>query len=108
MEGEIRTGIEYARHDGAALIGDLYLPKGAGAHPVIVAVHGGGWQLGSRDSYRFWGPYLAARGHALFHQHLLLEALEIGHCSQRTSDEALDLLCASAGTSFGGFSRGAS
>ena len=25
-----------------------------------------GWQLGSRDSYRYWGPYLAARGHALF------------------------------------------
>jgi acetyl esterase/lipase len=33
---------------------------------VLVAVHGGGWQLGTRDSYRHWGPWLAARGYALF------------------------------------------
>src|SRR5206468_11217655 len=35
------------------------------------------------------------------------EALEIGDCSERTSDQALNLLCASAGTSFCRFSRGA-
>ena len=66
MDVDIRKGIEYARHDGAVLVGDLYVPKGTGAHPVVVAVHGGGWQLGTRDSYRYWGAYLAERGYALF------------------------------------------
>ncbi|HUZ72940.1 MAG TPA: alpha/beta hydrolase [Stellaceae bacterium] len=67
MEFDIRPGIEYARHDGATLLGDLYAPKEDGRHhPVIVAVHGGGWQLGSRDSYRHWGAFLAQRGYALF------------------------------------------
>ena len=66
MDTEIQRGIEYARHDGAALLGDLYAPKAKGPHPVVVAVHGGGWQLGSRDSFRYWGPWLAERGIALF------------------------------------------
>jgi acetyl esterase/lipase len=29
-------------------------------------VHGGGYQLGSRDIYRYMGPYLAAHGYAVF------------------------------------------
>jgi acetyl esterase/lipase len=66
MAIDIRQNIEYARHDGAALMGDLYAPEAPGRYPAIVAVHGGGWQLGTRDSYRSWGPYLAARGYALF------------------------------------------
>jgi acetyl esterase/lipase len=63
---DIRQGIEYARHDGAALLGDLYAPEAPGRYPAIVAVHGGGWQQGTRESYRYWGPYLAARGYTLF------------------------------------------
>jgi acetyl esterase/lipase len=66
MECDIRLGLEYARHDGAALIGDLYAPPADGKYPIVVAVHGGGWQQGTRESYRYWGPYLAARGYALF------------------------------------------
>jgi acetyl esterase/lipase len=66
MSVDIRRGIEYARHDGAVLLGDLYAPAAPGRHPVLVAVHGGGWQLGSRESYRHWGAWLAARGYALF------------------------------------------
>jgi acetyl esterase/lipase len=31
-----------------------------------VAVHGGGWQLGSAEDYQSWGPYLAQRGYVLF------------------------------------------
>ena len=38
---------QYVEHDGAKLIGDLYGPKGLDKAPVIVAVHGGGWQAGS-------------------------------------------------------------
>lgn len=66
MGVDIQRGIEYARHDGVALLGDLYAPAEGGKHPVLVAVHGGGWQQGTREIYRHWGPYLAARGWALF------------------------------------------
>src|SRR5947209_1931120 len=66
QEVEIRRGVQYATHDGVALAGDYYVPKGPGKFPVIVAVHGGAWQLGERTLYRWWGPYLAQRGIALF------------------------------------------
>ena len=61
-----QTGIIYATHDGVALLGDLYLPEGPGPFPAIVAVHGGGWQVGSRSSYQYWAPVLAEAGYALF------------------------------------------
>jgi acetyl esterase/lipase len=63
---EARPGLTYASHDGTALLGDLYLPKGAGPFPALVAVHGGGWQQGARSAFQYWGPHLAARGYALF------------------------------------------
>ena len=59
-------GITYANHDGVELQGDLYLPKGAKAAPALVAVHGGGWVQGVRAAFQYWGPYLAARGYAMF------------------------------------------
>src|SRR5258708_26592557 len=63
---ETRGGVAYATHDGVSLLGDLYLPAGAGPFPALVAVHGGGWQAGARNAFQFWGPYLAARGYVLF------------------------------------------
>jgi len=63
---ETRGGVAYANHDGVSLLGDLYLPAGAGRSPALIAVHGGGWQAGARSAFQFWGPYLAARGYALF------------------------------------------
>jgi acetyl esterase/lipase len=63
---ELRRGIVYATHDGVALQGDLYLPAGPGPFPVIVNVHGGYWRRGSRETYQYWGPYLAVRGYAGF------------------------------------------
>jgi len=66
MGVDIQRGIEYARHDGVALLSDLYTPDEADSHPVLVAVHGGGWQQGTRDIYKHWGRFLAARGYALF------------------------------------------
>jgi len=65
-EVETRSALHYATHDGVALQGDLYQPKGAGPFPVLVAVHGGGWVQGARSAFQYWGPYLAARGYALF------------------------------------------
>src|SRR6202161_2913905 len=60
------AGITYANHDGVELVGDLFLPKGTKAAPALVAVHGGGWVQGARSAYQYWGPYLAARGIAVF------------------------------------------
>jgi acetyl esterase/lipase len=63
---ETRAGVSYATHDGVALVGDLYVPAGAGPFPTLIAAHGGGWQAGARSAFQFWGPYLAARGYMLF------------------------------------------
>jgi acetyl esterase/lipase len=63
---EARAAVQYASHDGDALIGDLYLPKGGTNRPAIIAVHGGGWQTASRDIYRYMAPYLAAHGYTVF------------------------------------------
>jgi len=65
-ETAARLDIVYAVHDGVELLADLYHPRGMTAAPVLVAVHGGGWQIGDRKVYQHWGPYLAARGYALF------------------------------------------
>ena len=61
-----RPGLVFAEHDGVKLVGDLYLPKGRSKAPVLVAIHGGGWQVGSREFYNNWGPFLARYGYALF------------------------------------------
>jgi acetyl esterase/lipase len=63
---EIRKAVQYGTHDSTALIGDLYVPAGTETRPAVIAVHGGGFQLGSRDFYQYMGPYLAARGYAFF------------------------------------------
>jgi len=61
-----RLNLEFVQHDGANLAGDLYQPKGLDKAPVVIAVHGGGWQAGNRASYKYWGPLLARNGYALF------------------------------------------
>jgi acetyl esterase/lipase len=60
------TDIVFAEHDGTQLLGDLYLPQGVTKAPVLIGVHGGGWQLGNRKFYNSWGSYLAANGTAVF------------------------------------------
>jgi acetyl esterase/lipase len=66
LEVVTRQNIPYAERDGTTLAGDLYRPQGIEKPPVLVAVHGGGWQAGSRMIYRHWGPYLAKHGYAVF------------------------------------------
>ncbi len=41
---------------------DVYRPRGAGPHPVVVFFYGGGWEEGDRGLYRFVGAALAAAG----------------------------------------------
>ena len=45
---------------------DVYTPRtrhGSAAVPVVMFVHGGGWDAGSKDLYKFVGTSLAARGY---------------------------------------------
>ena len=62
----VRNDIVFAEHDGVKLLADFYAPKGLDKAPVLVAVHGGGWQIGDRKFYRNWGTYLAKNGYAVF------------------------------------------
>lgn len=61
-----RSDIPFAEHDGTRLVGDLYAPKGLDKAPVLLGVHGGGWQIGDRKFYTHWGSYLARNGYAVF------------------------------------------
>jgi len=65
-DAELNPDILYAVHGGVELLGDLYRPRALDKAPVLVAAHGGGFQVGDRKFYRHWGPYLAERGIALF------------------------------------------
>jgi acetyl esterase/lipase len=62
----IPANIEYVAHDGVKLTGDLYLPKGVAKTPLVIGIHGGGWQNGSPTAYQHWGAYLARNGYAMF------------------------------------------
>jgi acetyl esterase/lipase len=61
-----RTDIAYVEHDGVRLTGDLYMPRDVAKAPIVIGIHGGGWQGGSPASYRHWGPYFAKHGIGLF------------------------------------------
>ncbi|MDP9927840.1 acetyl esterase/lipase [Variovorax paradoxus] len=53
--------------DHVPITGDFYAPSqhGDAGAPALVAVHGGGWKLGTADFYRHWGSYLAENGIAM-------------------------------------------
>ncbi len=61
-----RSNIEYVEHDGVKLTGDLYMPKDVAKAPIVIGIHGGGWQGGSPAAYRHWGPLYAKHGIGLF------------------------------------------
>jgi acetyl esterase/lipase len=58
------NGVEYAQGKSAPLLADMYLPKGAGPHPAIVFIHGGGWTGGSRTGWSKLIAPFAERGYA--------------------------------------------
>ena len=62
----VKPDIVFAEHDDVRLLGDLYRPRGLSNAPVLIGIHGGGWQLGDRKFYRYWGGYLAKHGYAVF------------------------------------------
>ncbi len=63
---DVRENVVYVTRGGETLAGTLYSPRGAGPHPALVALHGGGWRLASGDIYRYLGPWLAQHGYVVF------------------------------------------
>lgn len=62
--GEIRKRVPVA-HAGLQLDADLVLPKAGRDWPLLVYVHGGGWNSGSPGSHRRVACEFAARGFAV-------------------------------------------
>lgn len=66
---EIRRDIEYGSANGKRLLLDAYLPAGAGGEarrPAVVMIHGGGWRVGDKASWRPEAERLAGRGWVAF------------------------------------------
>ena len=65
-EVTMQSSVAFAEHDGIKLVGDFCLPKRRAKAPALIAIHGGGWQIGDRSFYKYWGPFLAHNGYAVF------------------------------------------
>jgi acetyl esterase/lipase len=66
-EAEVLKDIVYAAVGGNKLLLDLYLPSGAAseARPLVIWIHGGGWQKGSRAAVEDKAGPLLAHGFAV-------------------------------------------
>jgi acetyl esterase len=56
-------GLEENVELGPGLRADVAVPKGAGPHPVVIYLHGGGWAFGSPASFRKLGVQFAEAGY---------------------------------------------
>lgn len=79
----ITRDIRYADGAGRAHLLDVYTPPGAGPHPVIFYVHGGGFAMLSKDTHRIFALAFARRGYVvvnisyqLGHAHAFPEPLQ--------------------------------
>lgn len=62
---KIMKNIVYARSDREYLTSDMYLPVEGSDLPIVLLLHGGGFQAGSKEMYQEWGPFLAKHGFAV-------------------------------------------
>ena len=60
----IKKNIVFHTTDKEHLTADLYLPTTVGESPLVMMIHGGAYQAGSKEMYADWGPYLAENGYA--------------------------------------------
>jgi acetyl esterase/lipase len=56
--------VTYASPDKTDLKLDFVRPAGDGPFPLIVAIHGGGWRIGSRTEYKDFQKHMATIGYA--------------------------------------------
>jgi acetyl esterase/lipase len=62
-EVSFQEGLEYANPDGQHLALNLAKPDGAGPHPAVVCIHGGGFRAGDRKGWDERCKKLAQRGY---------------------------------------------
>lgn len=55
----------YASPDGQDLLIDLYIPDGAGPHPAVLLIHGGGWDGGEPEDMERFADRLIEQGYAV-------------------------------------------
>jgi acetyl esterase/lipase len=60
----VELDVPYAAAGGDTLRMDVARPAGAGPHPVVLLLHGGGWEGGDRSAMRGEMRLLASRGYA--------------------------------------------
>ncbi|MCQ8183906.1 alpha/beta hydrolase [Parvularcula maris] len=58
---EVERDIAYGGLERQRL--DVYTPSAEGPHPVLVFIHGGSWETGSKDDYPWLGRRFAAEGY---------------------------------------------
>jgi acetyl esterase/lipase len=67
MTIRVQEDIVYATHDGVQLMGDLFLPEESAVPTgVLLLLHGGAMQQGTRKSWTQWGRFLATHGYGGF------------------------------------------
>jgi acetyl esterase/lipase len=62
--GAEEFNIVYRNVDGLELRLDAAFPDAPGAHPLVLCLHGGGWNMGSRQSFHKFMREFAASGYA--------------------------------------------
>ncbi len=61
----VAVEMPYRTVDGMELKLDLAVPEGGpGPYPVVICLHGGGWSMGSKGSFRKYLPQFAELGYA--------------------------------------------
>ena len=64
---DVRRDVEYGTANGKRLLLDAYVPPaGEGRRPAVVMIHGGGWRLGDKASWRPEAERLATKGWVAF------------------------------------------
>jgi acetyl esterase/lipase len=63
LRGEWEAEKDIAYGDLPRQMVDIYRPTEDGLHPVLVFVHGGSWEKGSKDDYPWLGRRMAAEGY---------------------------------------------
>jgi acetyl esterase len=64
---DIRRDVEYGTANGKRLLLDAYVPPaGEDRRPAVVMIHGGGWRVGDKASWKPEAEQLAAKGWVAF------------------------------------------
>jgi acetyl esterase/lipase len=65
-DARLVTDVIYAEREGGPLTGRLFVPAGAGPHPAVLLLHGGGWRNGAPRQMDGIGRHLAGEGFVVF------------------------------------------